>query len=132
MTWSLETPDQQEIWRILRSLNRAWVNGHPEQIANFLHPGVVFVSPDLQKRTQGREACVASYQEFCRQAAIRSFSESEPAIDVCGNTAVATYGFEIRYEMNQQDFHETGRDLFVFAREAGEWRAAWRTILGLN
>jgi len=132
MTWSLESPDQQEIWRILRSLNQAWVNGQPEQIANSLHPDVVFVGPDLQKRMQGREACVASYQEFCCQAAIRNFSESEPAIDVCGNTAVAIYGFEIRYEMNQQTFQETGRDLFVFTREAGEWRAVWRTILGLT
>ncbi len=131
MTWSLEGPDQQEIWRILRTLNQAWVNGQPEQIANFLHPDAVFVGPDLQKRMQGREACVASYQEFCRQATIHNFSESEPAIDVCGNTAVAIYRFEIDYEMNQQTFQETGRDLFVFTREAGEWRAVWRTILGL-
>lgn len=68
MTWSLEGPDQQEIWRILRTLNQAWVNGQPEQIANFLHPDAVFVGPDLQKRMQGREACVASYQEFCGQS----------------------------------------------------------------
>jgi hypothetical protein len=131
MTWSLETPDQQEIWRILRSLNQAWVAGHPEQVANFLHPGGTFVSPNLEKRMQGREACVASYEEFCRQAVIQSFSESEPAIDVCGNVAVVIYGFEICYEMNQQAFHEMGRDLLVFTREAGEWRAVWRTMLGL-
>jgi hypothetical protein len=108
------------------------MNGHPERIANFLDPDVVLVGPDLQKRMQGGAACVASYQELCRKATIRNFSESEPAIDVCGNTAVPIFGFEIRHDRNQQTFHEGGRDLFVFTREAGEWRGLWRTILGLK
>lgn len=132
MSSSNETPDQQEIRRILRSLNQAWVSGEPEQMANFFHPQVVFVSPDLHTRMQGREACVATYKEFCDHAKVLSFSESEAAIEVWGTTAVALYHFEIRYEMNQQALHETGQDLFVFAREDGEWKAVWRTILGLK
>ncbi len=132
MSTPLETPDQQEIWRILHLLNQAWVSGSPAQMTNLLHPDVVFVTPDFQKRIQGREACIASYQDFCNRAKIQSFSKSQPAIDVCGNTAVVIYHFEIRYEIKQQAFHETGRDLFVFAREGGEWKAVWRTILGID
>jgi Domain of unknown function (DUF4440) len=132
MNLSLGTPDQPEIWRILHNINQAWVSSPPEQIANLVHPKVVYVAPNFQKRMQGREACVASYQDFCNRAKIHSFSKSQPVIDVRGDAVVATYQLEIRYEMNQQGFHDTGRDLFVLAREDGEWKAVWRTILGVG
>jgi ketosteroid isomerase-like protein len=125
-----ETPDEQEIKRALHDLNQAWVKGHPEQIAKYLHPQIVFASPDLKQRMLGREDCVATYVDFCSQATIHSFNESGYAIDVIGNTAVATYAFEIDYEMNGNTSHETGHDLFVFAREGGGWKAVWRTQVG--
>jgi ketosteroid isomerase-like protein len=132
MASSTETPDQQEIRRTLHALNQAWVEGHPDQIANFLHAQVVFVSPDLKQRGVGREDCVASYVDFSSQAKIHSFNESAHAIDVIGDAAVATYAFEIHYEMNGKTFRETGHDLFVFTREGGEWKVVWRTLLGMK
>jgi len=127
-----ETRDQMAIRQALHNLNQAWVKGHPEQVANYLHPEVVFASPDLRQRMVGREDCVASYAEFCNRATIRNFTEAAYAIDVIGDTAVATYGFAIEYEMEEKAHHETGHDLFVFTREGGEWRAVWRTMVGMR
>ena len=50
-------------------------------------------------------------------------------IDVWGNTAVATYRYEIAYEMGGQLYQEMGQDLFVFVRDGGRWRAVWRTLI---
>lgn len=130
MAASPETPAEQEIKRALHGLNQAWVKGHPEQVANYLHPAVVFASPDLRQRMIGREACLASYVDFCKLATIQDFHESACAIDVMGNTAVATYVFEIQYEMNGNTSHETGHDLFVFTREDSQWKVVWRTMVG--
>ena len=127
-----DTPEQQEIIKTLHDLNHAWVNGHPDQIGKYLHANVVFASPDLRQRMTGRENCVASYAEFCACAKILGFNESAYAVDVIGETAVVTYGFEIDYEMNGKTHHETGHDLFVFSREGGEWKAVWRTLVGLK
>jgi ketosteroid isomerase-like protein len=132
MISTAETPEQQEITRALHGLNQAWVKGHPDQIANYLHASVVFASPDLRQRMFGREDCVASYAEFCTRAKIHSFNESAYVVDVIGDTAVVTYEFEIHYEMNEKTHRETGHDLFVFTREGGEWKAVWRTIVGLK
>jgi len=52
-------------------------------------------------------------------------------IDVVGQTAVASYVFDIRYELEGVAYQESGRDLFVFSREQTTWRAVWRTMLPL-
>ncbi len=60
---------------------------------------------------------------------MREFKESDPDIDLWGNTAVATYSWEITYEMNGQNYHESGQDLFVLTRDEDGWRAVWWAIL---
>jgi hypothetical protein len=39
---------------------------------------------------------------------------------VSGDTAVATFGWEIAYEMKGTLSRDTGHDLFVFARHEGQ------------
>ncbi len=131
MTPSLQTKDQQEVWKVVQEVNEAWVKGHPENLENFFREDMVIVPPDFQQRAVGRESCVASYKDFCRQATVQDFMEKDPGIDVFGNTAVVTYSFEIRYEMKGGTFHEAGRDVFVLLREGGNWRAVWRTMIPL-
>ncbi len=123
-----QNPDN-EIRQLLRRINQAWVKGHPEDLEKCFHANMVMFQPDLQSRLEGRQNCVRSYEDFCGQAVIHDFREFEPAIDVCGNTAIATYRWEIRYEMNGESFNETGRDLFVFVREDGRWQAIWRAMI---
>jgi hypothetical protein len=45
------------------------------------------------------------------------------------NSAVATYSWEITYEMQAQAYQELGRDLFVLTRAGGRWLVIWRAVL---
>jgi hypothetical protein len=87
------------------------------------------VHPDFTQRTESRDACGASYEDFCRQAAIPDFKINNREIYVFGKTAIATYSSEIAYEMGGELFNDTGRDRFVFVRENGRWLAVWRTMI---
>jgi hypothetical protein len=96
---------------------------------NALDPEVVLVQPGFSGRTEGRDAAIESYREFVNSAAIHAYEETDLSIDVRGHTAVATYRFEIDYELDGKAVHETGHDLFVFDRFGTRWRAVWRLLL---
>ena len=120
---------QNQIAEFIQRINDAWLNGHPEDIASFFREDIVMVHPDFKQRTEGREACVASYADFCAQAKIKELTLGEIAVDVFADTAVATYAYEISYEMGGERFNDAGRDLFVFLREDDRWQAVWRTMI---
>jgi uncharacterized protein (TIGR02246 family) len=130
----METPsegtrDTEEIWLLVQQMNDAWAKGNPGGLASFFREDIVMVNPDFTNRTEGRDACIASYEDFCKQAAILDLKISNPGIDVFGNTAIATYSYEIQYEMGGERFNDTGRDIFVFVRENDRWQAVWRTMM---
>lgn len=126
---SSREPLKEEIRDFIARMNDAWVQGHPELLTSFFSEDIVMVHPDFSQRTEGREACVAAYADFCTQASIQELKPGEPSIDLFGDTAVATYAYEITYQMAGESFVDTGRDLFIFVRENGEWRAVWRTMI---
>jgi len=126
---SFETPAQQEIWRIVRDLNDAWAEGRPEDLEMFFHEHMVIAAPGSQERLEGREDCIGSYRDFCSRATVRGFRIVDPAIDVFGETAIATYSYEISYRLDGEGFDETGRDVFVLVREGSRWWAVWRTLI---
>ncbi|MBN1223985.1 MAG: nuclear transport factor 2 family protein [Candidatus Aminicenantes bacterium] len=121
-----------EIGNILKGINDAWINGHTEDLAEFFHEDIVVTGPGFRGGGTGRKACVASYEEFINIADIKDVKESELSINVWNDTAVAHYKFEIDYEIAGKDYHDSGYDLFVFARNEGKWLAVWRTILPVN
>ena len=129
MTSSDRTRDADEIWQLVQRMNDAWAKDSPEDLASFFREDIVMVHPDFTQRTEGRDACVASYEDFCRQAEIRDFRISNPGIDVFADTAIATYSYEITYEMGGEVFNDTGRDIFIFVREDDRWQAVWRTMI---
>jgi uncharacterized protein (TIGR02246 family) len=129
MTSSEGARDTEEIWQLVKRMNDAWAKDGPDELASFFHEDIVMVHPDFTQRTEGKAACVASYEEFRKQAAILDFKISHPGIDVFGETAIATYSYEIAYEMGGERFNDTGRDVFIFVRENGRWLAVWRTMI---
>ena len=128
---SLTADHKVEIRQLLKSINRAWTEGQTEILNEVFHEDMLIVSPDFQVLGKGREACVKSYKDFIRQATLREFTESEATIEVWEHTAVASYRFDMAWEMDGQSFKEAGRDVFVFTLESGQWQAVWRTILPL-
>jgi ketosteroid isomerase-like protein len=73
--------------------------------------------------------CIESYAAFVRDARVRQFTPGDAEIDVFGDTAVATYRYEVVYEMGGSEFDETGGELLVFLRQDSGWLVAWRTML---
>ena len=46
-----------------------------------------------------------------------------------GETAIATYRYEIQWTREDQLLTEGGSDVLVLSRRGGKWRVVWRTIL---
>jgi hypothetical protein len=122
-----------EVRRVLAALNEVWRVTEPDQIAPMLEPyfadEILIVGPDFKALGSGRDAAIASYADFARSASISSFEMGEPAVHVGESTAVASYGWRIRYAMNGAEYDETGHDVFVLRRTGAGWLATWRAML---
>ena len=112
----------------LRRINDAWVCGHAADMADDLDERVVVVQPGFRDRVEGREAAIDSYREFVESAVIHWYAESDLVIDTFGETAVATYGWEMDWEMDGERHVEAGHDVFVFRKLGARWVAVWRTL----
>jgi hypothetical protein len=118
----------EDIERLLKTINQSWLEGRWEDLEDSLHQDMVITAPGLKAGGRGREACIQSYRNFAARAEILDYRESDRAIDVWGDTAVASYRYEMSYRLSDQEHHDTGYDVFVFSRQEGKWRAVWRTI----
>lgn len=128
MASTAEPGHREQIRRVLERINDAWLEGRSEELGEYLHPDIAIVSPDLRRLGEGSEACVKSYHDFASRATVNGFTMSDPVIDLWRDTAVAVYSFDIDYEMSGRSHRESGRDLYVFTRDGGKWRAAWRML----
>lgn len=126
-----EASESDHIWQLVRTINQAWLQGKAERMAEVLHPAAVFVHANFAGRVEGREACVKSYADFSSQSKVHHFQEFDPHVDVTGDTAVATYRFQIKYDMGGKTFDEAGQDVLIFNRQDGRWQVVWRAIVPL-
>jgi len=120
---------REEIRKLLGNISDTWIKGRPEELEEYFHEEMVIAGPGFKGGGRGKTECVQSYKDFVTHAAIRNVKESDHLIDVWGDTAVASYRFEIDYELNGQEHHDVGHDLFVFARQEEKWLAVWRTVI---
>lgn len=117
-------------WETVQQINQAWQAGDADAIGRLFHEDAVIVHPGFDGRSEGRDACVRSYQEFADEVAVYELEAFDAQTDIVGDTAVVTYGFEISYEVDGEVWDDAGRDLFVLTREpGGSWRAIWRTLV---
>ncbi len=123
---------QSEIRGVLSRLTAAWREERFDELEDILHQSVVFVQPGFSSRAEGRKSCVDTYRQFMSTARVVDYVERDVAIDVWGGTAVATYYFDIAYEMDGKSRRDTGHDVFVFVREESRWQVVWRTLIALE
>ena len=116
----------------LRRINEAWLSKRPEKMKPMLDEKIVMIYPGFVGRSEGQEAFIAGYVDFCEQALMISYQESDLQIDVGGATAVASFAFEMSYERKGDKCLSRGRDLWIFTRKQDEWVAVWRTMLDLK
>jgi uncharacterized protein (TIGR02246 family) len=120
-----------ELRAILRKLSVAWQNRRYEELADLFDDKIVMVLPAFSGRIEGREAVVDGYREFMETAAVSDYQEDLPTIDVWGDTAIASYHWEMTWISGAKVESAAGYDAFVFARSSdgdGSWRAVWRTM----
>ena len=126
-----DQPDPQTVLAVLQQINRAWLEGRPEDIRPALHPQMTMVFPGFGGRAEGAETLIGGFQDFCQNAEVQSYAESDHQVDLAGNCAVASFRFEMVYARDGERYRSTGRDLWVFERRGDGWLAVWRTMLDL-
>ncbi len=124
-----EEKSKKEITGVIKNINLSWVEGHPENLGEYFHENMMIVSPELEVKGKGKEACIKSYVDFINRAKVNGYTLGDPDIYVFGNTAIVSYKYDIAWEMNGQLFKESGRDLFVLTRADGKWLAVWRKLI---
>jgi Domain of unknown function (DUF4440) len=116
----------------MRQINRAWLNGQIENLTPMLHPEIIMVFPGFAGNIQGRENFVDGFRDFCRNARVHEFRETDHQVNIIADVAVITYRYEMVYERLGRRFQATGRDLWIFQNQGEEWLAVWRTMLDVD
>lgn len=123
---------EPDVHDALCAINRAWREGRPSDMANYLHPGITMVLPRFSGTIVGSESLIAGFSEFCSNARVLEYMESDEQIHVIGDVAIASFRFFMVYERATYRERSTGRDMWVFERSGTRWRAVWRTMTDLQ
>src|SRR5215472_17472550 len=115
----------------LGRIRSAWREGRPRDMAELLDADVAMAFPEFTGRLEGRDALIASFEDFQKVARLLEYREGEVQIDGAEDAAVAQVPFEMAYEREDRRWRSTGWDVWVFARRGGRWWAIWRTLQGL-
>ena len=124
--------DADNVTKALGAINQTWIEGRPEDMRALIHPEMTMVFAGFAGRISGGGAFIGGFLDFCQNARIIAYHESDHQVDVIAETAVASFGFEMTYEREGASFCARGRDLWVFARQEGKWLACWRTMLNVH
>ena len=121
-----------QVHEVLSAINQAWRSNTPLGMSHYLHPDIVMKFPGFSGEVAGRDAFLASFVEFCSNAKVLEYKESNEQINVVGNCAVASFQFEMLYERTKYQERSKGRDLWVFQCISDTWVAVWRTMMELE
>lgn len=118
-----------QIWEVVKRLNRASRGGDLDALRALTHQRIVMVLPGLERRACGQEAYLASVAEFAARGRVLDYQEHDQIIDLFGDTAMVTYRYEAVWEAEGKRFEEHGHDLLVLLRRNDDWVLAWRTLM---
>lgn len=120
--------DQKAIEWLLMSINRACLQGRLENLDKYFHSDMVIDRPEFREGKVGRDQCIQHHEDFLKNVKILSFRESDYKVNVWGDTAVASYQFEVQLEIDNRVHKESGRELYTFSRNDQGWQAVWSSI----
>ena len=123
---------EKQIHDALAAINDAWREGRPLEMQVYLHPDIVMRLPGNAGQISGRDALVRSFVEFCANARVIEYRETDEEITVSGHCAVASFSFEMLYERPGYRERSRGRDMWIFERSDDRWLAVWRTMTDLD
>ena len=122
----MTTNNDKKVEQLIGEFNRAWTDGRLDDLSVFFDERVVAIAPN-GGRVEGREAMVESFRQFLSMARVDDFRVTGVEVDVFDSTAVARFGFVVRYEINGASYDETGSEVLVLAKSDETWRIVWRT-----
>ena len=119
-----EQAAKEEALAFVKALNEAWTKGGGGALAGYFHPRMVAIGANDRRILRGRDACLASWQNFTEAAKVHRWQEIDPDVQLYGNTAIVTYYYDMSFDMNGRTIETGGRDMFVLVKENGRWWAA--------
>jgi len=125
-------PVESELQEVISAINQAWRTSRPSALKRYLHPDIVMKMPGFAGEVAGRDALISGFEDFCVNARVLEYAETDQQINVIGTCAVVSFHFEMLYEREAYRERSKGRDLWVFQRLSDRWLAVWRTMLELN
>jgi hypothetical protein len=132
MAKDLDPTEAAKVRETLDLINRAWLDKQPRRLEPFLDEQIVMVVPGFVARSTGAKSFIEGFVDFCANATVHRYDEGDLQIDVIGETAIASFTFEMIYERGGGKYLCKGRDLWIFSKVAGEWKAVWRTMLDVT
>jgi hypothetical protein len=121
-----------QVHETLSAINRAWRENRPLDMKTSLHADVTMAFPGFTDTVTGRDVLLEGFVEFCTNARVIEYEETDEQIQVVGHIAVASFRFNMLYERASYRERSTGRDLWVFEQSNGKWIAVWRTMLEIK
>jgi ketosteroid isomerase-like protein len=124
--------DEADVREAMTAINRAWQSGQPSAMAAYLHPDIVMKLPGFSGTVAGRDKLIAGFEDFCTNARVLEYHQSDQQLDLVDDCAVVSARFDMRYERGSYRGRSGGRDVWVFTRAADRWVAVWRTMVDLS
>lgn len=123
----------------LLALNNCWQTGDLAALAEYYHPDVVLLPPDMGEPIRGRQAVIESYQDFLEAATLEHFevtglevfsfpvtgAQSAPATHI-PTTYIAHLTFSVSYTLDGDTYVETGMEAYTLGQVDGRLKILWR------
>ena len=77
--------DGRQVAETLDRINALWLQGRVDDLAPLLHDEIVMVFPGFAGKAEGKEVFLAGFKDFCENARVRDFEESDLQIDYPGS-----------------------------------------------
>ena len=107
------TPEQLEVWSVVRSINALWTKGRVDELVDHVHPRTLAIAPANRDVLASRDAGLESWRRFTKVANVMSWVEADPRVEFHGNTAIVAYLYMATCEMEGGTVELRGRDMFV-------------------
>ena len=110
----------------VNALNQAWQDRQLHVVADLYHPDVVLLPPDAGTPIVGREAVLASYDDFAAAELLDFRVEGFDTFEF-GDTGVCHMRFQIEYVLDGSRHCERGLEVYVIADVGGTPQIIWRS-----
>ena len=110
----------------LLALNACWQTGDLAALAEYYHPDVVLLPPDMGEPIRGRTAVIQSYQDFLEATTLEHFEVTGLEVFSFPTTHMAHLTFSVSYTLDGDTYVETGIEAYTLGEFDGRLKILWR------